>query len=331
MPKRPLTAARVGVIMGGRSAEREISLRTGRAVHAALIRRGYRAVVVDADESLPDQLRKKKIDLAFLALHGPGGEDGTIQGLLECVGIPYTGSGVRASAIAMHKPTAKALLDCQGIPVPDGIVVAASSTGMSSAPPSGLRWPAIVKPAAQGSTIGITIVRQSADWPTALKRAHEYDREAMIETYIPGRELTVSVLSGMALPAIEIVAPDGFYDYAAKYQKGRTRYLCPAPLPATIRKRLERLALQSYAVVGCEGAARVDFRVTPQGRPFVLEINTIPGMTETSLLPMAAAKAGLNYDTLTERILQSALSRAGSLLPEASSGRAGAERRRALR
>jgi D-alanine-D-alanine ligase len=332
MAKRPLTSARIGVIMGGRSAEREISLRTGRAVHAALVRRGYRAVVVDAGDSLLDQLRSKKVQLAFLALHGPGGEDGTIQGLLECLSIPYTGSGVRASAIAMHKPTAKALLDCQGIPVPDGIVIAASATDPSPAPPTGLRWPAIVKPAAQGSTIGITIVRQSADLPMALKRAHEYDPEALVEAYIPGRELTVSILSGTALPAVEIVAPEGFYDYAAKYQKGRTRYLCPAPLPATIRKRLERLALQSYGVIGCEGAARVDFRVTPQGRPYVLEINTIPGMTETSLLPMAAAKAGLDYDTLTERILESALSRAGALLPQASSRRPlAAERRRVSR
>lgn len=332
MAKRPLTSARIGVIMGGRSAEREISLRTGRAVHAALVRRGYRAVVVDAGDSLLDQLRSKKVQLAFLALHGPGGEDGTIQGLLECLSIPYTGSGVRASAIAMHKPTAKALLDCQGIPVPDGIVIAASATDPSPAPPTGLRWPAIVKPAAQGSTIGITIVRQSADLPTALKRAHEYDPEALVEAYIPGRELTVSILSGTALPPVEIVAPEGFYDYAAKYQKGRTRYLCPAPLPATIRKRLERLALQSYGVIGCEGAARVDFRVTPQGRPYVLEINTIPGMTETSLLPMAAAKAGLDYDTLTERILESALSRAAALLPQASSRRPlAAERRRVSR
>jgi D-alanine-D-alanine ligase len=328
MSKRPLTSAQIGVIMGGRSAEREISLRTGHAVHAALLRRGYRAVRVDAADSLVEELRTKKIDLAFLALHGPGGEDGTIQGLLECLGIPYTGSGVRASAIAMHKPTAKALLKCHGIPVPDGIVIAVSSRSAGARPPAGWRPPLIVKPAAQGSTIGISLVRRPGDWATALRRAHEYDREAMVETYIPGRELTVSILSGTVLPSVEIVAPDGFYDYAAKYQRGRTRYLCPAPLPAAIRTRLERLALQSFEVLGCQGAARVDFRLTPRGRPYVLEVNTIPGMTETSLLPMAAAKAGLDYDTLTERILDSALTRAGRSISERERGAMTAQRSR---
>jgi D-alanine-D-alanine ligase len=308
MPRKPLTSARIGVIMGGRSAERDISLRTGRAVHAALLRRGYKAVAIDAADVLTDQLRTRKVEIAFIALHGPGGEDGTIQGLLEVLGIPYTGSGVRASAIAMHKPTAKALLHSEGIPVPDGSVIRAAS-GQRLSLPAAIRWPVIVKPAAQGSTIGITIVRQPSEWSTALKRAHEFDPEAIVEAYIPGRELTVSVLSGTALPAVEIVAPNGFYDYAAKYEKGKTRYLCPAPLAATLRKRLSDLALKSYRLIGCEGAARVDFRVTAKGRPYVLEVNTIPGMTETSLLPMAAAKAGIAYDSLTERILESALNR----------------------
>ena len=312
MAKRLLTAGRIGVIMGGHSAERDISLRTGRAVLAALLRRGYKAVAIDAGEALVDQLRARKIQLAFIALHGPGGEDGTIQGLLEVLGVPYTGSGVRASAIAMHKPTAKAFLASEGVPVPRGTVVPAiSGQPPQRSVPTGMGWPVIVKPAAQGSTIGITIVRQTSEWPTALKRAHEFDSEAMVEAYIPGRELTVSILSGMPLPAVEIVAPNGFYDYAAKYEKGKTRYLCPAPLPASLRKRLADLALKTYRLIGCDGAARVDFRVTPKGRPYVLEINTIPGMTETSLLPMAAAKAGIDYDTLTERILESALSRTG--------------------
>jgi D-alanine-D-alanine ligase len=320
MAKRPLTSARIGVIMGGRSAEREISLRTGRAVHAALLRRGYKAVGIDAADALIDQLRARKIEIAFVALHGPGGEDGTIQGLLEMLGIPYTGSGVRASAMAMHKPTAKALLHCSGIPVPDGVVVPLSSRQSQPAPPSAIRWPAIVKPAAQGSTIGISIVRQSTEWPTALKRAHEFDPEAVVEAYIPGRELTLPILGGIALPAVEIVAPNGFYDYAAKYEKGKTRYLCPAPLSPALRKRLADLALRTYRLIGCEGAARVDFRVTPKSRPYVLEINTIPGMTETSLLPMAAAKAGIDYDTLTERILQSALNRVGAPAMDISEG-----------
>jgi len=318
----PLTRAHIGVLMGGRSAEREISLRTGQAVHRALLRRGYRAVAIDVDASVQEQLRTKKVEIVFLALHGPGGEDGTIQGLLEIIGMPYTGSGVRASAIAMHKVTAKALLDCHGIPVPPGTVVRAGRHGKDQShrrgpvtvPPAGLRWPVVVKPAAQGSTIGVTIVHRRSEWRAALRRAHEYDQEAVVESYIPGREIAVSVLGGTplprALPAIEIVAPDGFYDYAAKYEKGRTRYLCPAPLPDAVTNRVRDLAIRTYQIVGCEGAARVDFRVTRRGRPYVLEINTVPGMTETSLLPMAAAKAGIDYDSLTERILQSALRRA---------------------
>ncbi len=308
---KPLTRARIGVLMGGRSSEREVSLRTGQAVYRALLRRGYRAVAIDVGDSLVKQLQAKKVEMAFLALHGPGGEDGTIQGLLETIGLPYTGSGVRASAMAMHKVTAKTLLACHGIPVPDGIVV---RKGMAASKPARLKWPVVVKPAAEGSTIGISIVRKTSEWRTALACAHAHDREAIVEAYIPGHEVTVSVLRGTrgsrALPTIEIVAPGGFYDYAAKYTKGRSRYLCPAPLPARVNQLVTELAVRACDVLGCDGAARVDFRVTPRGKPYVLEVNTIPGMTETSLLPMAAAKAGMDYDTLTERILESAVRRA---------------------
>ncbi len=314
---RPLTRVRIGVLMGGRSAEREISLRTGLAVYRALRRRGYRAVAIDVDDSLPRQLKAKKVALVFLALHGPGGEDGTIQGFLETIGMPYTGSGVRASAMAMHKVTAKTLLACHGIPVPAGTVIRAGQASPKQVPPAGLRWPVIVKPAAEGSTIGISIVRKASEWRAALRRAHKHDREAVVEAYIPGHEVTVSVLGGArrprALPTIEIVAPGGFYDYAAKYTKGRSRYLCPAPLPASVSRRVTDLAVRAYGILGCGGAARVDFRVTPRGKPYVLEVNTIPGMTETSLLPMAAAKVGMDYDTLTEEILKSALRRAKAM------------------
>ena len=314
MTGKPLTTARIGVLLGGQSAEREISLKTGQAVHRALLRLGYDAVPIDVDASLLQQLRDKKVEIAFVALHGPGGEDGTIQGLLEMIGIPYTGSGVRASAVAMHKVTAKILLDYHDIPVPPGTVVRSGRRDkVSPVPPAGLKWPVVVKPAAQGSTFGVTIVRRASEWQAALRHAHEYDQEAVVEAYIAGREITVSVLGGSseprALPAIEIQAPGGFFDYAAKYEKGRTAYLCPAPLPANVSRQVQNLAVRTYQLLGCEGAARVDFRVTERGRPFVLEINTVPGMTETSLLPMAAAKAGIDYDSLTERILQSALRR----------------------
>lgn len=311
--RKPLTKARIGVLMGGQSSEREVSLRTGRAVHGALLRLGYEAVAIDVTESLVRQLRAKRVELVFLALHGPGGEDGTIQGLLESIGMPYTGSGVRASAIGMHKVATKALLAYAGIAVPAGTVIR-SDQNRSAGLPAGLRLPLVVKPASEGSTIGVSIVRRLADWRPALRRAHAYDEEALVEAYIPGREIGVSVVSRggqvEALPAVEIVAPGGFYDYAAKYTKGRTRYLCPAPLAPGSARLLCELAVLTYRAIGCEGAARVDFRVTPRGKPYVLEINTIPGMTETSLLPMAAAQAGLDYDALTELILRSALARA---------------------
>ena len=315
--ERPLlTRARIGVLMGGQSAEREVSLRTGAAVHRSLVRRGYDAVAIDVGPTLFQDLREQKIAVAFLALHGPGGEDGAIQGFLETLGIPYTGSGVQASAIGMHKVTTKTLLAVAHIPVPSGTVVKRGKTVSSAAllRTAKLRWPVVVKPASQGSTIGVTIVRKPSQWREALALAHRYDTDAMVEAYIPGHEVTVSIIGRrhappLVLPAVEIVAPGGFYDFAAKYEKGKTQYLCPAPLSAAVTKQIRALALRTYEVLGCEGAARVDFRITPRGRPFVLEINTAPGMTETSLLPMAAAKATIEYDELTERILESALAR----------------------
>jgi D-alanine-D-alanine ligase len=250
-------------------------------------------------------------------LHGPGGEDGAIQGFLETLGIPYTGSGIQASAIGMHKVTAKTLLASARIPVPDGTVVkrgekVSRATVMRAAK---VRWPIVVKPASQGSTIGVTIVRKPVQWRDALALAHRYDVDAMVEAYIPGREVAVSIIGRrdsvpLVLPAVEIVAPGGFYDFAAKYEKKTTQYLCPAPLTASVTREIRALALRTYEVLGCEGAARVDFRITPRGRAVVLEINTAPGMTEMSLLPMAAARAEIDYDALTERILESALVRA---------------------
>ena len=311
--KRGLTEARIGVLMGGRSAERDVSLRTGQAVHQALLRRGYDAVAIDVDETVCEQLRAHRVQIAFLSLHGPGGEDGTIQGLLESIGVPYTGSGVAASAMAMNKSTTKALLAYHGIPVPAGAVVQTAQARSNSRMPTGVRCPLVVKPVDQGSTIGVTIVRRPSEWATALRRAQPFGREAVAESFIPGREVTVSVLQGRkgpaALPLVEIVVTEGFYDFDAKYQKGRTKYLCPAPMPATLTKQLQALGARAFEVLGCEGAARVDIRVTPRGKPYVLEVNTIPGMTETSLLPMAAKQAGVEYDQLVERILESALSR----------------------
>ena len=317
MSARPLlTKDRIGVLMGGQSSEREVSLRTGAAVHGALCRRGYDAVTIDVGPTLSRDLQEQKIALAFLALHGPGGEDGSIQGFLETIGIPYTGSGVHASAVGMHKVTTKTVLAAHGIPVPAGLVIKRGQR-MSSTKAlltAKLRWPVVVKPACEGSTIGVSIVRKPGQWEQAVALAHRYDSDAMVEAYIPGHEVTVSLLgrlneSPLILPSVEIVAPNGFYDFSAKYEKGKTRYLCPAPLASPVAKQIRNLALETYTVLGCAGAARVDFRITPRGRPYVLEINTVPGMTETSLLPMAAGQAGIGYEELTERILESAVAR----------------------
>ena len=312
-----LTDATIGVLMGGRSSEREISLKTGAAVHQALIRRGYDAVAIDVTDRLAQDLETHHIALAFLSLHGPGGEDGTIQGFLETLGIPYTGSGVRASAVGMHKIVTKTLLAAHGIPVPPGTVIQRGdrSSLAKVLKATHLSLPVVVKPASQGSTIGVTIVRRPSQWKEALALAHRYDPEAMVEGYIAGHEATVSILGKAdggttVLPAVEIIAPGGFYDFSAKYQKGKTQYLCPAPLPPRVLRTISELAQRTYVALGCEGAARVDFRITPRGKPYVLEINTVPGMTETSLLPMAASQAGIEYDGLVERILQSALDRA---------------------
>lgn len=317
-----MTNARIGVLMGGRSSEREISLKTGQAVYQALIRRGYDAVAIDVTDRLHRDLEDQKVAIAFLSLHGPGGEDGAVQGFLETVGIPYTGSGIRASAVGMHKAATKTILTAHGIPLPAGTIVRDCDR-----PPlakvlrqTKLKLPIVVKPVSQGSTIGVSIVRRSNQWKEALALAHRYDPEAMVESYIPGHEAAVSILGTAAegpkvLPPIEIVAPEGFYDFSAKYQKGKTRYLCPAPFPPKVVHRIGELARRTYEVLGCEGAARVDFRITPRGRPYVLEINTVPGMTETSLLPMAAAQVGITYDDLVERILQSALDRASRFAP----------------
>lgn len=292
--------------MGGTSAEREVSLKTGKAIHAALKRRGYRVTTIDVDASLPWVLKKKKIDVAFLALHGPGGEDGTVQGLLDVLGIPYTGSGVRASAVGMDKAMTKALVEREGVPVASGTCI---RKGQDTGAPKNLKWPLVVKPVDQGSTVGVSIVHTAEQWKSALRRAWRQGSAIVAESFIDGREIAASVLDGKALPLVEIVAPGGFYDYAAKYEKSETQYLCPAPVTKKQDQQMKELAVRSYQALGCEGAARVDFRLNAKGRPFFLEINTIPGMTERSLLPMAAAQAGVNYESLTERILRSALKR----------------------
>ncbi len=296
---------RIGVLMGGSSAEREVSLKTGRSICDALKRRGYTVIPIEVDASLPHQIRVKKISVAFLALHGPGGEDGTVQGMLEVMKMPYTGSGVSASAVCMDKGLTRVVLQAAKVPVPPGMTLSGKTIPLR--PPSNLGLPVVVKPCAEGSTIGVSIVRKLAQWKGALQEAYRYGEQAVVEKFIPGREVAVGLFGNEVLPGVEIIVPGGFYDFTAKYGKASTRYVCPASLSPKLENALREYSLRAYQALGCQGAARVDFRIHTNGRPYILELNTIPGMTERSLLPMAAAEAGMTYDDLVERILMVAL------------------------
>ncbi|MBI5902361.1 MAG: D-alanine--D-alanine ligase [Deltaproteobacteria bacterium] len=298
---RGLKGKRIGVLMGGLSEEREISFLTGRAILKALKRKGYDAVGIDAGRDIASVLVKKRIDVAFLALHGRYGEDGCVQGMLEVMGIPYTGSGVRASSVAIDKISAKKVFLYHGI----------STAGFEVADKDGLskiklKPPVVVKPATQGSAIGVSIVRKRADLPGAVRKALRFGGAALVEEFIEGRELTVSILNGRALPVIEIRPKDGFYDYRAKYTKGMTEYLVPAPLEKPVQKRVVEEALNAYRALGCGGGARVDLMLGKGDVPYVLEVNTIPGMTELSLFPKAAAHAGMTYEDVAEEMLRGA-------------------------
>lgn len=292
--------SRIGVLMGGLSEERDISLKTGGAVLKALKDSGYDAVGIDAGTDLPERLRRRKVEVAFIALHGTYGEDGCVQGLLEVMGIPYTGSGVRASSVAMDKVASKKIFAFSGISTPGFCEVPADGRV------TGLRLPVIVKPSTQGSAIGVTVVRKKAALKEAVKEARRHSGDVFAEEFIEGPELTVAVFEGRAFPVIEIRPKEGLYDYRAKYTPGLTDFLVPAPLRKGTEKRVVAEALAAYSALGCSGAARVDIMLGAEDKPFVLEVNTIPGMTETSLLPKAAAAAGMSYRDLVEEMLENA-------------------------
>ncbi|RLB69316.1 MAG: D-alanine--D-alanine ligase [Deltaproteobacteria bacterium] len=295
---------RVGVLYGGLSAEREVSLKSGKAVGLALQELGFMVSLIDVDRDVFARLKEAKIEVAFIALHGAYGEDGTIQGGLEYLQIPYTGPGVMASSIAMNKVMTKRILLSHEILTPDYTVPVISDTEVA-VPPGG--YPLVVKPVAEGSSLGMSIVTDAADLEPALINAREFSRQVMIESYIPGIELTAAVLHGESLPLIEIRARGGVYDYQAKYTKGFSEYLVPAPLDESTAHHVKDLAIASARALGCDrGAVRVDFRLDMANRPYVIEINTVPGMTETSLLPQAAAADGMDFETLIDRILQGA-------------------------
>lgn len=284
--------------MGGTSSEREISLKSGDAVLKGLRQSGYKAVGIDADKGIAQTLRAEVIDVAYIALHGRYGEDGTIQGLLEILGIPYTGSGVLASALAMDKCMSKLLLDNLGLPTPPYTVCHAGST-------FSFPYPFIVKPAHEGSTIGISIVKNEADVHKALTDAFRYDKKVLIEQYLSGREITVGIVNGEALPIVEVKPSSGFYDYTAKYTKGMTEYLVPADLAPEIAFRATEVALKVWSAFELAGCARIDM-IVHDDVPHVIDINTSPGMTETSLVPKAWAYLGRTFDHLVEAILTEA-------------------------
>lgn len=293
---------RVGVLMGGLSAERPISLKSGAGVLEALLSRGWKAVGIDVGRDLPARLMAEGVDVAWLALHGRFGEDGCVQGLLEVMGIPYTGSGVRASAVAMDKiATKRALAGLPGVVMARDFVVAAGDDI-----PAALPFPVVVKPPGAGSTIGIHRAITVAELAAAVADARRYDSDILCEEFVAGDEITVAVVDGEALPVVAIIPDSGFFDYEAKYTKGRTRYECPAPIAAAAAARAQAAAIVAYRAIGCRGLARADFIVTADGTPVFLEINTLPGMTPTSLSPMAARAVGVDYPTLVERILAGA-------------------------
>lgn len=295
---------RVAVLMGGQSSEREISLKTGKAVASALRRIGRDVFEFDVSPNLGSNLLENDVEAVFICLHGRYGEDGTVQGLLELIKIPYTGSGVTASSIAMDKAISKVLFKANGVLVPDGFVVKGFPKDKER---SKIKSPVVVKPCREGSTVGVSIVMNEEELEAAFWKALEFDSEILVEEYIEGRELTVTILGDppRALPIVEVISEKGFYDYYAKYITGKTKYIVPAELADKETELTKAEALKAYGAIKCSSLARVDL-LYEDGKPYVLEVNTIPGMTESSLAPKAAAAVGMSFDDLVDEVMESA-------------------------
>ena len=301
---------KVALLMGGSSSEREISLMSGGQVEAALRRLGHDVIVIDPARDSVAVLAQSGPDAAFIALHGKYGEDGCIQGTLEMLGIPYTGSRVLASAVAMNKIVSKAMFAAAEVPTPPCITVSRSDAPeVALGRAQNLGFPCVVKPSSQGSTVGITIVKESAALAGALELALRSDPDALIEKYITGTEVTVGVLgtrTPRALPTLEIVPKNEFYDWDSKYTPGKSEHIVPARIPEPARAECERLAVEAHVALKCRGYSRVDMIVEPSGQVWVLEANTLPGLTQVSLLPDAARAEGISFDQLIQTILDSA-------------------------
>lgn len=303
----PAEFGKVAVVLGGTSPEREISLLSGTAVLAGLLRRGVDAHPFDPQQRPLTELVTGGFDRAWFALHGPGGEDGTAQGALECLGVPYTGSGVMGSAIGMDKLRTKRLAAAIGVASAETVVLSDPADLELAIAKLGL--PMIIKPATQGSSVGMSKVERAEDLPAAYAAAAATDRSVFAEAWITGGEYTVAILKNRALPSIRIETPKTFYDYEAKYFRNDTRYFCPSGLGAESEQHLAALALAAFDAAGAEGWGRADFMMDRTGRPLLLEINTAPGMTDHSLVPMAARAAGIDFDELVWRVLETSFTR----------------------
>lgn len=298
----PASFGKVAVLFGGRSAEREVSLKSGAAVLAALLRSGVDAYPFDPATQNLQALVDDGFDRAFIALHGRYGEDGTVQGALELLGMPYTGSGVMASALGMDKWRSKLVWHAAGLPIPDYTLLDEHSDWQAAAQQLGL--PLFVKPANEGSSVGISKVKTAGELPAAYREAARHDKLVLAESYIGGGEFTVAILGERALPVIKIEPANEFYDYEAKYLRNDTRYLCPSGLGAAQEAEMQRIAQQAFALIGGRGWGRVDFLNDEAGKQYLLEVNTSPGMTDHSLVPMAARQAGMSFEQLVLRILE---------------------------
>ena len=296
---------KIGVLAGGPSNERDISLRSGTAVYNALLREGLDAIFLDVKDDIRDVIKANTIDIAFIALHGRYGEDGTVQKILEDADIPYTGSGVTASGLALDKIASKEAFVKNKIPVPRYIIFEKGRFDIKEADRIG--FPLVVKPQLEGSSIGLSVVREKNFLQGAMDKAFRYGEKIILEEYIAGRELTVGILDDKALPVIEIVTRNNVYDYEAKYKDSATQYLVPAVIDREAHEKASQLGSAAHNALGCSSFSRVDMLMDAAGKIFVLEVNTIPGMTERSLLPKAAAACGLRFGELCVKILENAL------------------------
>lgn len=296
---------KIGVILGGLSSEREISIRSGKAISNALKERGHTVVEIGENGPIEEGILTSGIDIAFIALHGRYGEDGTIQKFLEDSGIPYTGSGPVASRNALDKNVAKSLFLKNNIPTPEYVLIESPSPLPSPLWGEGV----VVKPVDEGSSIGLSIVREKSQLEAALREASRYNNRIILERYISGEEITVGILGEAPLAVVHIVPKKGYYNYEAKYTSGMTDYIVPAKFPPDIYRKIQYLGLSAHSALGCRDFSRVDLRLDPDGNPWVLEVNTIPGFTETSLLPKSAKAVGIGFGELCEQILEMALRR----------------------